>query len=193
MIAISFSQLFWDAGLSKALVQTKQAPEEAANVVFWTNFVLGILIYVVLFVTAPAIALFFRSPASGPVLRVLGFQIVIASLSSVQQALFVRDLDFRGLFWIKLLTAFVPGLFSVPLALFGYGVWALVGGSLAGQTLNLWLLWQRSPWRPKATFDMTLVRTLFRFGFWVLLESLGAWSLSGATTSLSAVFSVLKI
>lgn len=175
MIAISFSQMFWDAGLSKALIQTKQAPKEAANVVFWTNLLLGILIYIVFFVAAPAIAQFFRSPAAGPVLRVLGVQIVIASLSSVQQALFVRDLDFRGLFWIRLLTVFVPGLFSVPLALFGYGVWALVGGSLAGQMLNLWLLWRRSPWRPSAVFDMSLARKLFGFGYWVLLESLGAW------------------
>ena len=27
MIAISFSQMFWDAGLSKALIQTKACPE----------------------------------------------------------------------------------------------------------------------------------------------------------------------
>ena len=138
MIAISFSQMFWDAGLSKALIQTKAAPEDAAHVVFWTNVVLGLLIYILLYLAAPAIALFFKSPASGPVLRVLGIQIVIASLTSVQQALFVRDLDFRGLFWIKLLTAFIPGLFSIPLALKGFGIWALVTGSLVAQIINLY-------------------------------------------------------
>jgi len=175
MIAISFAQMFWDAGLSKALVQTNEAPEEAAHVVFWTNAVLGVLIYLLLFIAAPAIALFFNSPPSGPVLRVLGLQIVIASLSSVQQALFVRDFDFRGLFWIKLLTAFVPGLFSIPLALLGYGVWALVVGSLVGQVLNLYLLWNRSPWRPTFRYDVVLARSLFSFGLWVLLESFGAW------------------
>lgn len=175
MIAISFSQMFWDAGLSKALIQTREAPEDAAHVVFWTNVVLGLLIYLLLFTAAPAIALFFNSPASGPVLRVLGIQIVIASLTSVQQALFVRDLDFRGLFWIKLFTAFISGMFSIPLALYGYGVWALVAGTLAGQVLNLYLLWKRSTWRPQFSYDVVLARSLFSFGFWVLLESFGAW------------------
>ena len=175
MIAISFSQMFWDAGLSKALIQTKAAPEDAAHVVFWTNVVLGLLIYILLYLAAPAIALFFKSPASGPVLRVLGIQIVIASLTSVQQALFVRDLDFRGLFWIKLLTAFIPGLFSIPLALYGFGVWALVTGSLVGQIINLYLLWKKSDWRPELRYDWVMARSLFAFGFWVLLESLGAW------------------
>ena len=37
MIVISFVQMFWDAGLSKALIQTKEVPENAAHVVFWTN------------------------------------------------------------------------------------------------------------------------------------------------------------
>jgi PST family polysaccharide transporter len=175
MIAISFSQMFWDAGLSKAFMQTKTAPEEAAHVVFWTNVCLGLLIYLLLFLAAPAIALFFKSPASGPVLRVLGIQIIIASLTSVQQALFVRDLDFRGLFWIKLLTAFVPGLFSIPLAFYDYGVWALVAGSLVGQMINLYLLWKKSHWRPQFRYDWVLARSLLSFGFWVMLESFGAW------------------
>lgn len=175
MIAISFSQMFWDAGLSKALIQTKACPEEAAHVVFWTNVILGLLIYLLLFIAAPAIALFFKSPASCPVLRVLALQIVLASLTSVQQALFVRDLNFRGLFWIKLLTALIPAFFSIPLALYGYGVWALVAGSLAGQIINLLLLWRKSDWRPQFRYDWFMVRSLFVFGFWVLLESIGAW------------------
>jgi O-antigen/teichoic acid export membrane protein len=175
MVAISFAQMFWDAGLSKALVQTREVPEDAAHVVFWTNILLGLLIYIILFFSAPAIALFFNSPGSGPVLRVLGFQIIIASFTSVQQALFVRDLDFRRLFWIKLLTAFVPGFCSIPLASFGYGVWSLVTGSLLGQVFNCWLLWWRSDWRPKFIFNKALAGKLFTFGYWVVFESLGAW------------------
>jgi PST family polysaccharide transporter len=175
MIAISFSQMFWDAGLSKALIQTSHGPEDAAHVVFWTNICLSVLIYIVLFFSAPFIANFFKSPLSGHVLRILGIQIIIASLSSVQQALFVRDLNFRRLFWIKLFTALIPGFFSIPLALFGYGVWALVTGTLVGQTANLYLLWKKSSWRPQLLYDSGLARSLFGFGCWVLLESFGAW------------------
>ena len=175
MIAISFAQMFWDAGLSKALIQTKEDPDNAADIVFWTNLVLGIVIYLLLFLAAPWLALFFQSPASGPVLRVLGLQIVLASLMSVQQALFVRDLDFRPLFWIKLASAFILGIFSIPFAFYGYGVWALVAGSLAGQLLNLILIWQKSGWRPKMRFEFNLARKLFGFGIWAMGESLALW------------------
>jgi PST family polysaccharide transporter len=176
-IAISFSQMFWDAGLSKALIQTETDQDDAANVVFWTNVFLGILIYLCLFFFAPIIAAFLNSPTSGPVLRVLGLQVVVGSLSSVQQALFVRGLSFHRLFWIKLLTSFIPGVFSIPMALYGYGVWALVAGSLAGQILNLFLLWFFSPWRPRLQYDLFLAGNILRFGFWVLAESFADWLL----------------
>ncbi|HBG05932.1 MAG TPA: hypothetical protein DDY22_10345 [Geobacter sp.] len=176
-IAISFSQVLWDAGLSKALIQTKADVDEAANVVFWTNVLLGIFVYLGLFLSAPIIARFFNSTASGPVLRVLGLQIIIGSFCSVQQALFVRGFSFHGLFWIKLLTSLTPGLLSIPMALYGYGVWALVAGSLVGQFLNLLLLWFMSPWRPRLHYDVIVARGILGFGFWVLAETLGDWLL----------------
>ncbi|MEJ2723825.1 MAG: lipopolysaccharide biosynthesis protein [Deltaproteobacteria bacterium] len=176
-IVIGFSQMFWDAGLGKALVQTEEPPEKAAHVVFWTNLILGILIYVTLLLASSWLADLFHTPTSGLVLQVLGFQIVIGSLTSVQQALFERDLGFRQLFWVKSAAAFVPGFFSIPLAFFGYGVWALVAGSLAGSLLNLALLWGKSTWRPRMCYDWHIARKLMGFGVWVVGESFGVWFL----------------
>jgi teichuronic acid exporter len=82
-IVINFSQLFWDAGLGKALIQTKEDPKLAANVVFWMNVALGLTIYFILFITAPLIALFFHSIGFVPVLRVVGLPVIVQSLSSV--------------------------------------------------------------------------------------------------------------
>jgi O-antigen/teichoic acid export membrane protein len=175
MIVISFSQMFWDAGLGRALIQTRLDPETSANVVFWTNAVLGLLMYTLVAGLAPWIAAFFANPDATPVLRVLGLQILLSSLSSVQQALFVRKLDFRQLFWIRLCSALVPPLLSIPLALLGHGVWALVAGSLAGAAVNVGLLWRFSPWRPRLSYDMARMRALFAFGVWAVGESAGAW------------------
>ena len=174
-IVISFSQIFWDAGLGKALIQTKEEVASAANVVFWANAILGVIIYAILFTGAPLIAAFFQSPGFVPVLRVVGLQVIIQSLSSVQQALLMRDMGFRKLFSVKLVTALVPGLFSIPMALAGFGVWALVAGTLASSISYTGLLWSRSNWHPKLGFDQILAKKLFRFGFWVVGESFVGW------------------
>jgi PST family polysaccharide transporter len=174
-VVIGFAQVFWDAGLGKALVQTKISQKEAANVVFWTNLGLALVIYSCIAVSAGWIAAFFHSPASEPVLRVLGLQIIILSLASVQQALLVKDLDFRQIFWAKLFLALTPAFFSIPLAFFGYGVWALVAGTLVGSFMNLTVLWIRSPWRPALDYNLAVARRLSAFCVWVVLEGLGIW------------------
>ena len=174
-IATSFSHLFWDAGLEKALIQTSEPLEKAANVVFWVNAVLGVCLYLLLFVTAPWLAIFFNSPASMPVLRIMGLQSLFGSLTTVQQALFVRDLNFRQLFWVRMANALLPTLFSIPLAFFGYGVWALVTGSMVGSLLTLFILWRKSTWRPSWSFDKGLARKLLWFGVWIVGDSLIGW------------------
>jgi len=177
-IAISFCYLFWDAGLQKALIQTREPLEEAANIVFWINFALGLSIYAALFATAPLLAAFFKCPAAGTVLQVLGLQIIIGSLATVQQGLFLRNFDFQLLFWARLATAAIPALVSIPLAYLGYGVWALVSSSLVGALINLSILWVRSPWRPQFCFDAGIARKMAHFGSWIVLDSLIGWFIS---------------
>jgi O-antigen/teichoic acid export membrane protein len=177
-IVISFSQVFWEAGLSKALIQRQGEASEidrVANVVFWTNIALGLVIYGLLFAAAGWIAALFGDPRAAPVIRVQGLQIIVAALTSVHVALYQRALDFRTLFWVRVFTVGVPGLASIPLAWLGYGYWALVAGTVFGSLAQLIVLWCKSPWRPSPHYDAALARQLGRFGLWVSAEGLLAW------------------
>ena len=62
------------------------------------------------------------------------------------------------------------------MALNGYGYWALIAGLVAGSFINTALLWAFNSWRPRLRFDLAVARRLMRFGGWVLLESLLAWT-----------------
>jgi O-antigen/teichoic acid export membrane protein len=174
-LVINFSQLFWDAGLGKALIQTKEDSKIAANVVFWFNLVLGITIYLLLFFFAPYISLFFNSNNLSIVLRVVGIQVILQSLSAVQQALLIKNLEFKRLFIIKISSAWLPGLISIPMAFAGYGVWALVAGTISGSLVNLFMFWFLNPWRPSFSINISMIKRLTNFGTWVLGESLVGW------------------
>jgi O-antigen/teichoic acid export membrane protein len=175
MIIVNFSNIFLDAGLEKALIQTSSPSEKAAHVIFWTNVFMGLVIFSLLILAAPPLAAFFHCPASVAVIRVLSLQVLTGSLASVQQALLVRKFGFRELFWVKMATAIASGGLAIPLAFFKYGVWALVAGSLTGSLLNLILLWAQNPWCPRFSFHWPLARSLYGFGIWVALEGLGTW------------------
>lgn len=176
MMVIAFSQIFWEAGMGKALIQRQTDIENAANVVFWINLGLGILIAGLLFYGAKMIALtFFQDERVTAVLQVMTLQVLLGALSSVQTALLQKQMDFRKLFWVRLATVSLPGLASIPLAWNGMGYWALVTGTLTGQAVQTTMLWRMSHWRPRGTFQPGLAKEMGRFGAWVGMSGLLTW------------------
>jgi O-antigen/teichoic acid export membrane protein len=115
-ILISFSQVLWDAGFTKALVQRTNDIERAAHVVFWTNVGLALIVYFVLYATADLAAVLFKDARVCNVLRIQGLQLMPAAATAVFSALYQRQLDFRILFWSRLLTTILPGIVSLPFA-----------------------------------------------------------------------------
>lgn len=174
-VIISFSQVFSEAGLAKALIQRQDRTEESANVVFWANLGLGIFMVGALSIAAPLIADFFHDQRITPVIRVLSLQLLLAAFSSVHTALLQKELNFKHLFWVRLLTTGIPALASIPLALAGFGYWALVAGSLGGQIAQSVALWMSSDWRPRLGLDFCLGRDLVGFGKWAMLSGLLGW------------------
>jgi PST family polysaccharide transporter len=174
-VVISFSQVFADAGLAKALIQRQDKVEESANIVFWLNLGIGLAIATLILVGAPFIAGFFHDERIAPVVQVLSLQILLAAFSSVHTALLQKDLNFKALFWVRLATTAAPGLASIPLAIHGMGYWALVAGSMVGQMAQSAMLWKLNSWRPQWGMDISLTWELVGFGKWVMLSGLLGW------------------
>lgn len=176
LMVIAFCQIFWEAGMGKALIQRQTEVEDAANVAFWVNLCLGLLIAGLLFGGAHRIAMtFFQDARVTAVLQVMSLQVMLGALSSVQTALLQKEMDFKKLFWVRTTTVAFPGLASIPLAWSGMGYWALVAGTLTGQIVQVIMLWQMSLWRPALLFPMSVARQMGRFGAWVGASGLLAW------------------
>jgi O-antigen/teichoic acid export membrane protein len=176
LMVISFSQIFWEAGMGKALIQRQTDTDEAANVAFWINICLGVVIASLLFITSEPIALtFFHDVRVTAVIQVMTIQVFFGAVSSVHTALLQKEMGFKKLFWVRFATVSLPGLASIPLAWNGMGYWALVVGTLVGQAAQVVMLWNMSLWRPKLTFNFQVAQELVRFGAWVGTSGLLAW------------------
>ncbi|NCC85475.1 MAG: lipopolysaccharide biosynthesis protein [Clostridia bacterium] len=176
LMVLAFSQIFWEAGMGKALIQRQSDVQDAANVAFWVNLGIAVLIAGLLYIAASPIALtFFQDPRVTSVIQVMTLQVVLGALGSVQTALLQKDMDFKKLFWVRFVTVCLPGLASIPLAWQGVGYWALVVGTLVGQAVQVVMLWRMSTWRPSWSFHAPVAKEMGRFGAWVGLSGLLAW------------------
>lgn len=133
LMVMSFSQIFWEAGMGKALIQRQTDVEEAANAAFWINIGFGFFIATILYLLASPVAhIFFHDERVSAVLHVMTIQVFLGAVSAVHTSLLQKEMGFKKLFWVRLATVSLPGLASIPLAMNGMGYWALVAGSLVG-------------------------------------------------------------
>ena len=91
----------------------------------------GVILATAFWALAPRLGPFLGDPEAPSVLRALSAVFVIAGLATVPQALLRRRLRFRELAAADLLSqALGYGLVAIAMALLGFGVWALVWGTV---------------------------------------------------------------
>jgi PST family polysaccharide transporter len=169
---IAFAGVFWSAGLARTLIQKHDQINSSANIVFWTNLIIAVLIYAIIFVSSRSIAVVFKDVRVEAVLKVTSIVIILSSLCSVQTALFQKALNFKILFWTRIITTLLPTFASIPLAYHGYGYWALVIGQIVGNIAQLLVLWVKSDWRPGIEYNIAIAKEMFSFGAWVMGEDI---------------------
>lgn len=171
-IFMAIAQTLVDSGFGNALIQKKNRTEVDYSTTFYFNITVSILIYLLLFISAPWIADFYNQPKLTMIARVYGILIVLNSLASVQMTRLMIVLDFRKLAFASLLSVSVGGSIGIFMAYQGYGVWALVSQALFGSLAWVGGLWFLACWIPKWRFSITSFRALFSFGSKILFSSL---------------------
>ena len=172
MVFINLAQVFVQSGFNTALIQKKDADELDFSSVFYLSLFVAALLYILIFLTAPFIADFYRDPILMPVLRVLGFTLFFGAFNSIQNAYVSRNMMFKKLFYSSVGAILISGIVGVIAAYMGLGVWALVIQQLINQASITIIMWFTVKWRPKLIFSFKRVRVLFSFGWKLLASSL---------------------
>lgn len=161
-----------DSGFSSALIRKNDARDADYNTVFITNLAVSIVLYLILFLSAPAISRFFVQPQLLPLLKLMGLIVIINAFAIIQRTIFIKNLDFKTQSKVSLISSIFSGIIGVIMACCGCGVWALAGQQISRQLLNSTFLWVFSNWCPKLKFSFRSFNELFNFGWKLLLSSL---------------------
>ncbi|MEK4629459.1 MAG: lipopolysaccharide biosynthesis protein [Solibacillus sp.] len=169
-IFISIAGVIVQSGFNIALVQKKDVDEVDFSSVFYLNLSIASFLYVILFFTAPFIAAFFDDLELSEVLRLLSITLFLGVFVSIQNTIIVRNMQFKKLFVSSLGAVLISGIVGIILAYNYFGIWALVWQHLTYQLMLMIVLFFTVKWRPKLLFSFKRIKTLFSFG-WKLLVS----------------------
>lgn len=140
MVTMGFVALFGEMGLGVALVQADKLDESTARAASAAILICNIAMAGALALLAPLAASWFGEPDLIDVMRVLSLELLISSVGAVPQAQLERQLRFRELSIATIWSGLSGALTTLGLAFSGFGVWALVLGTIAGALIRTALI-----------------------------------------------------
>ena len=172
MIFMVLAEAFIDGGFGSALIQKKRPTQEDYSTIFFWNIGMAVLLYAILFLSAPAISKFYNIPLLCNVLRVQGIILFIYAFNIVQRNQLQKKMNFKVLSIVTIITSITSLIVTIVLAYLGFGVWALVAQHILVAFIPALVFWFYIKWRPQLTFSWQSFKELFSFGFYMFLTNL---------------------
>lgn len=164
------------SGFATSLIQKKDADNIDFSTVFYFSVCVAAILYGVLFSTAPFIADFYSKESTPQlfiqVIRVMGLNLFIIAVNSVQQAYVSRTMQFRKFFFSTIAGTVVSAIAGIALAYAGKGVWALVAQNMILALVNGIVLWFMVKWRPQLKFSFKRLKVLYSYGWKIFVASM---------------------
>jgi len=165
MLCYNLAGYLTQLGMGRAIIQKPILTNGNIRACFSLSFATGLIGFALLAGLTPVLAIYFREPRLPPVVIAFALNLIFQSMSSVAGGLLRREFRMRALFICDslgyLLSTFGLGL---PLAIKGYGVWAIVASNVSQPLIVAIGYWIARPHSVVPTFRKEDLTHITSFG-----------------------------
>ena len=157
------------SGFSTALINEKQPTAQQYNSVFWFNILMGGLLYVILFCSAPLIACFFHQPRLINLSRFIFLSFFISSFGISTNAYMVKNMMNREITIVNLTALVISGSVAILMAINDMAYWSLAWQQVVNSTILIIGRFYYVKWKPSINFTFDYIRQTFSFSMKILV------------------------
>lgn len=172
MVVVGLAQIYTDAGISNAIIYKQDTTKEQLSSLYWLNIAAGFLVFALVLLLNPLVVHFYHQPKLKVILFFTSLIFLILPWGQQFQILLQKELKFKIIALIEMLGSFASMASSVALAIFGFGIYALVVASVFAcgvRTLCL-VCYGCMHWRPAFHFARKDINGYLGFGLYQLGE-----------------------
>lgn len=155
---------FMEGGLSMATIQRDQITHAQVSNLFWINGALGAGLCLLGILISPLVSIVFDEPRLTLVMAAMSLTFLIGGLSVQHDALLRRQMRFKAISVIDIVSMSVGIITGVTAAFSGLEYWALVISPITTFAIKTIMRWLSARWVPSLMSRGTSVRPLLMFG-----------------------------
>lgn len=165
---VSVFQCLTEAGLGSAVVQRTNAPREYISTALGLSTILGIIFTTLLLVLAkPLSMLMGYGEELTASFRWMSITLLLCSVNSVAQAMFMRTLDFMKFGLCRMVAYIASSAIGIIMAAMGYGVDAIIVSAIANALLTTLILFGVRGESVNIRIHPVYVKEIVSYGGWL--------------------------
>lgn len=169
---VVFAQIVLDLGFGSAVIQKEEVSFKTLSTLFWLNMIAGLVVFLILFLSSPLIAMYFHRKELTDLIHLLAMMFLIAPIGQQSQYLLQKELRFNLLGAIEAVSTFISFLSLVILIVSISPIYAYVISQVVLYGLKgiLYFICYQRKWRPSFVFDLSGCRDFLSFGAFQLFS-----------------------
>ena len=172
MFFVVIAQVISSGGLGGALVREKEVNSKDFSTVLSFSLIIGLVCYLLLFFSAPFVSRFYDDESLSFYLRLIGLVILLNSFHVVNYTKLVRELKFKTLSILQIISMITAAITAILMANMGYGTLSLIVMQLVMSITMLLCLWLVKGVFIDLRFYKKSFKTLYSFGVNTTLTSI---------------------
>jgi PST family polysaccharide transporter len=164
--------VFTNIGFGASIIQNQRATQVQLSTLYWINLGLSTLTFAILVGSSGIASRFYEEPQLQNVIWWASISILITPFFITHYKIKEKDLQFKLLSRITLLSTFSGALGAIIGALVGLGVYALVAQTLLSTAVKLILTLRCSDWKPNRIFRFQETKNMVFYSLKFKLSSL---------------------
>lgn len=159
------SALLTDFGTGDAIIRHDEEKTDSKflSSIFWLNTLIGLSVAIIFVLFSGIIAKFFGHNIIQTIIIVNSINIVFSAMTNVPRSLIRKKMDFKSIFYQRVIILPISGVVGVIMVLNGFGIWSIVTQQIIMTTGGTILFLYFSRWIPKFELSHQHIREIFHF------------------------------
>lgn len=171
-LVLAFLEILTETGVNIILIQSKKDIKEYIDSAWVVSIIRGIIVSLLILISAPFIASFFKTPEALNILLLISIVPLIKGFINPAEVKFRKELNFSYEFWFRSFIFLVDSVVAILFALITHSVYSLVFGLIAGSIVEVIISFVLIKPMPKFAFNMDYLKNLFHKGKWITVSSI---------------------
>ena len=167
-VVLGMVGMFRDLGMYAAIMHKQNITEDQYNSLYWFNWIINIVCFVILCIASYPVALFYKDPRLAPLICLVSVNILISCFGKIFITIKQKNLEFSFISKVGIIFNLLGFLTTLLFCVLGFGIYALILPGLITGVLGaiIWSIAGRKHFRVRFHFNFSEIKDFFKIGIY---------------------------